>query len=258
MTRHPYVRFTCKPQVYKTTLERAMKQYPNASSFTVVATNTEGVLSFVPNHLTRFIPESTLRLLTMDYPRDTDPLTALEREADKLAKNIPNSFVLDDIIGFTMDKQTRITKFQDTINIIAMAKKYTPELVPLVENLHKQSTEQFYARVKRYVREARKQHKSINILTDNETDIIITLNGKPLDSTNVVWEWLRLTHKEADALSNDDLQAKQKRLYDLNATVDHLLRCIQQTDVILPFAYLNYRQKIKEARTRKKKKGNNT
>ena len=253
MTRHPYVRFTCKPQVYKTTLERAMKQYPNASSFTVVATNTEGVLSFVPNHLTRFIPESAIRLLTMDYPRAIGPLTALKHEADKLAKNIPNSFVLDDIIGFTMDKQTCITKFRDTINIMTMAKKYTPELVPLVENLHKQSTGKFHARVKRYVRDAHKQLKSVNILTDNGPDVVITLSGKPLDSADVVWEWLRLTPEEADKLSSDKLQAKQKRLYDLSATVERLLWCIQQTDVILPAAYLNYHQKIDETRARKRK-----
>lgn len=257
MIRHPYVYFAGKPETHKVALERAMRQYPNANTFTVVGTSAEGILSFVPNHLTRFIPESTIRLLTMDYPRTIDPLTALKREADKLANDIPNHFILDDIIASIMSKQTRMSKFQDTINMMTMAEKYTPELVPLVGNLHKQSTEKFYARVKRYVREARKQHKSINILTDNETDIAITLNGKPLDSTNVVWEWLRLTPKEADALSNDDLQAKQKRLYDLNTTVDHLSRCIQQTDVILPFAYLNYRQKIKEARARKRK-GNTT
>lgn len=253
MTRHPYIYFASQPEVYESTLKQAMKQYPNASSFTVVATTTEGVLSFVPNHLTRFIPGSAIQLSTMDYPRGIDPLTALKREADKLANNIPNHFILDDIIACIMSKQTRISKFQDTIDMMTMAKKYTPELVPLVENLHKQSTEKFYARVKRYIREARKQLKSINTLTDNGPDVVITLSGKPLESADVVWEWLRLTPEEADKLSSDKLQAKQKRLYDLSATVERLLWCIQQTDVILPAAYLNYHQKIDEARARKRK-----
>lgn len=250
MIRHPYIYFAGKPETHKATLERAMRRYPNANTFTVVATSTEGVLSFVPNHLVRFVPKSTIRLLTMNYPRDIDPLTALKREADKLANNIPNHFILDDIIASIMSKQTCMPKFQDTINMIDLAKKYTPELVPLVENLHKQSTEKFHARVKRYIRDARKQLKSVNILTDNGPDIVITLSGKPLDSANVVWGWLRLTPEEADKLSSDKLKAKQKRLYDLSATVERLLWCIQQTDVILPAAYLNYHQKIDEARTR--------
>lgn len=253
MTRHPYIYFANQPEVYESTLKQAMKQYPNASSFTVVATTTEGVLSFVPNHLTRFIPESAIQLSTMDYPRGVDPLTALKREADKLVNNIPNHFILDDIIACIMSKQTRISKFQDTIDMMTMAKKYTPELVPLVENLHKQSAEKFYARVKRYIREARKQLKSINTLTDNGPDVVITLSGKPLESADVIWEWLRLTPEEADKLSSDKLEAKQKRLYDLSATVERLLLCIQQTDVILPAAYLNYHQRIDEAGARKRK-----
>lgn len=191
MTRHPYIYFANQPEVYESTLKQAMVQHPNAQTFTVVATSTEGVLSFVPNHLTRFIPESAIRLLTMDYPRDIDPLTALEREAEVLKDNIPNHFILDDIIACIMSKQTRISKFQDTIDIIDLAKKYTPELVPLVENLHKQSTEKFHARVKRYIREARKQLKSINTLTGNGPDVVITLSGKPLESADVVWVLLR-------------------------------------------------------------------
>ena len=243
MTRHPYIYFASQPEVYESTLKQAMKQYPNASSFTVVATTTEGVLSFVPNHLTRFIPESAIQLSTMDYPRGIDPLTALKREADKLANNIPNHFILDDIIACVMSKQMRITKFHTIADTIKLAEKYTPELVLLAESLHGQITEQFYTRLKKYIKEARKQLKSINTLTDNGPDIIITLSGKPLESTDVVWEWLRLTPEEADKLSSDKLQAKQKRLYDLSATVERLLWCIQQTDVILPAAYLNYHQK---------------
>lgn len=257
MTRHPYIYFASQPEVYESTLKQAMKQYPNASSFTVVATTTEGVLSFVPNHLTRFIPKSAIQLFTMDYPRNIDPLTALKREADKLANNIPNHFILDDIIACVMSKQMRITKFHTIADTIKLAEKYTPELVLLAESLHGQITEQFYTRLKKYIKEARKQIRSVDIAIDNKTDVVITLDGKPLESADVIWEWLHLTPEEADKLSSDKLEAKQKRLYDLSATVERLLRCIQQTDVILPAAYLNYHQKIDEARARKRK-GNTT
>lgn len=247
MTRHPYIHFASQPEVYESTLKQAMKQYPNASSFTVVATTTEGVLSFVPNHLTRFIPKSAIQLSTMDYPRGIDPLTALKREADKLANNTPNHFVLDDIIACITSKQTRISKFQDTIDMMTMAKKYTPELVPLVENLHKQSTEKFHARVKRYIREARKQLKSINTLTDNGPDVIITLSGKPLESADVVWEWLRLTPESADDLSHETCQEKRKILCELSNAIVRLSRDITyRTKCVHPASYVYCCQEIEK------------
>lgn len=257
MTRHPYIYFASQPEVYESTLKQAMKQYPNASSFTVVATTTEGVFSFIPNHLTRFIPESAIQLSTIDYPRGVDPLTALKREADKLANNTPNHFVLDDIIACIMSKQMRITKFHTIADTIKLAEKYTPELVLLAESLHGQITEQFYTRLKKYIKEARKQIRSVDIAIDNKTDVVITLGGKPLESADVIWEWLHLTPEEADALSNAELQAKQKRLYTLSAAIEKLSWAINRTDFILPLAYQNCRQKIDEAKTRKRK-GNTT
>lgn len=254
MTRHPYIYFASQPEVYESTLKQAMKQYPNASSFTVVATTTEGVLSFVPNHLTRFIPKSAVQLFTMDYPRDIDPLTILKREANKLANNTPNHFVLDDIITCIIDKQTRITKFQATADTIDLAEKYTPKLVLLTEKLHEQVTKQFREQIAPFIKDARKTFRSLDVRMNNKTELVITLNGKPLESTTVVWEWLHLTPESADTLSEDKLQAKQERLFALSHTIEQLSWCIHRTTYTLPLAYQNCRQKIDEAIAHKERK----
>ena len=253
MTRHPYIYFASQPEVYESTLKQAMKQYPNASSFTVVATTTEGVLSFVPNHLTRFIPESAIQLSTMDYPRGIDPLIALKREADKLANSTPNHFVLDDIIACIMSKQMRITKFHTIADTIKLAEEYAPELVLLAENLHEQITKQFRERITPFIKDARKTFRSLDVRMDNKTDLIITLNEKPLESTATIWEWLRLTPETADSLSKDKLQAKQERLYALSHTIEQLSWCIHRTAYTSPLAYQNCCQKIDEAKTCKRK-----
>lgn len=73
---------------------------------------------------------------------------------------------------------------------------------------------------------------------DNDTDTVITLSGKPLESVNVVWNWLRLTPEDADALSPEKLWEKQKRLYALRDAVERLSRSIGTTEYVEPASYV--------------------
>ena len=73
---------------------------------------------------------------------------------------------------------------------------------------------------------------------DNDTDTVITLSGKPLESVNVVWNWLRLTPEDADALSPEKLWEKQKRLYALRDAVERLGRSISITEYTEPESYV--------------------
>lgn len=247
MTRHPYIYFASQPEVHESTLKQAMKQYPNASSFTVVATTTEGVFSFIPNHLTRFIPESTTQLLTMDYPRETDPLTALEREAEKLRNNIPNHIVLSDAITYILCHQTRISQFHDVTTAIELAKEYTPEFVTLMTYHHGEITKQFRTRLAPYLNRERKQFKSLGVTMNNDTDVVITLSGKPLESEDVIWKWLRLTPESADDLSRKKCQEKKKILCELSNAVARLSRDITyRTKCVHPASYVYCCQEIEK------------
>ena len=237
MTRHPYVRFTCNPQIYKASLERAIAQHPNARTFTVVTTNVHHTFSFVPNYLTRFIPESALRLFTMDYPQD-EPLVALEREAEKLQNNIPNHITFENIIHSLTGRQTRISEFHNVLTAIKHAKEYTPNRVTLMTYLHGKITKQFRARIAPHVNRARKQFKSIGVTMDNQTDVVITLSGKPLESADPVWDWLRLTPETADLLSREDAEKKQKYLYTLGVVLDRLIASINNTEWVSPESYI--------------------
>lgn len=234
---NPYDHFTHGYALQEPTLKRAMAQHPNAQTFTVVATNTEGVFNFVPNHLVRFIPKSAIRLFTMDYPQD-EPLIALEREAEKLQGNVPNCFILDDIINSIIVKPIRTSHFHNILTAIEHAKEYTPRLVTLMTYNHGEITKQFCARIAPHITKARKQLKSLGVVMDNDTDTVITLSGKPLESADVVWNWLRLTPEEADTLSPEKLWEKQKRLYALRDAVERLGRSIGTTEYIEPASYV--------------------
>lgn len=235
---NPYDHFIRGYSLQEPALKRAMAQHSNAQTFTVVATNTEGVFNFVPNHLVRFIPKSAVRLLTMNYPRGIDPLTALEEEAKKLQGNVPNRFVLGDTINSIIVQPIRLSHFHNILTAIKHAKEYTPELVTLMTYDYGEITKQFRARIAPHVTKARKQFKSLGVTMDNDTDTVITLSGKPLESVNVVWNWLRLTPEDADALSPEKLWEKQKRLYALRDAVERLGRSISITEYTEPESYV--------------------
>lgn len=235
----PYNNFIFYHHMQEPTLKQAMVRHPKAKTFTVVPTNTCNAFSFVPNHLTRFIPESTIQLFTMDYPRDIDSLTALEREAEKLRNNIPNHIVLSDAIAYILCHQTRISQFHDVTTAIKLAKEYTPEFVTLMTYHHGEITKQFRTRLAPYLNRERKQFKSLGVTMDNDTDVVITLSGKPLESENVVWEWLRLTPESADNLSREKCQEKRKILCELSNAVARLSRNITyRTKCVHPVSYV--------------------
>jgi len=234
---NPYDHFIRSYASQEPALKRAMAQHPNAQTFTVVATNTEGVFNFVPSHLVRFIPKSANRLFTMGYPQD-EPLIALEREAEKLQGNVPNRFVLGDIINSIIVKPIRLSHFHNILTAIEHAKEYTPELVTLMAYNHREITKQFRARIAPHITKARKQFKSLGVVMDNDTDTVITLSGKPLESADVVWDWLHLTPEGADILSPEQLWEKQKRLYALRDAVERLGRSIGTTEYIEPASYV--------------------
>lgn len=234
---NPYDHFIRSYALQEPTLKRAMVQHPNAQTFTVVAANTEGVFNFVPNHLVRFIPKSAIRLFTMDYPQ-AEPLIALEHEAEKLQGNVPNRFVLDDIINSIIVKPIRLSHFHNILTAIEHAKEYTPELVTLMTYNHRKITKQFCARIAPHITKARKQFKSLGVVIDNDTDTVITLSGKPLESADIIWNWLRLTPEGADALSPEQLWEKQKRLYALRDAIERLGRSISTTEYIELASYV--------------------
>lgn len=243
---NPYDHFIRGYSLQEPKLKQAMTQHPNAQTFTVVATNAEGVFSFVPNHLMRFIPESAVQLLTMDYPRDTDPLEALKEEAEKLQGNAPNRFVLGDIIASIMFRETRISHFHNILTAIEHAKEYTPRLVTLMTYDYGEITKQFRARIAPHVTKARKQFKSLGVTMDNKTDIAITLSDKPLESEDVIWNWLRLTPEEADNLSPEELWKKRKILCELGDTIERLSRAICTTEWTEPASYIYCCQQIEK------------
>lgn len=244
---NPYDHFLLSHREQEPALKQAMVRYPNARTFTVVTANAKGTFSFVPNHLTRFIPESAIQLFTMDYPRDIDPLTALEHEAEKLKDDIPNHIVLSDAITYIFCHQTRISQFHDVTTAIELAKEYTPEFVTLMAYHHGEITKQFRTRLAPYLNKERKQFKSLGVTMDNDTDVVITLSGKPLESENVIWEWLRLTPESADDLSREKCQEKRKILCELSNAVARLSRDITyRTKCVHPASYVYCCQQIEK------------
>ena len=244
---NPYDHFLLNYREREPALKQAMVRYPNARTFTVVTANAKGTFSFVPNHLTRFIPESAIQLFTMNYPRDIDPLTALEREAEKLKDNIPNHIVLSDAITYILCHQTRISQFHDVITAIELAKEYTPKFVTLMTYHHGEIAKQFRTRLAPYLNRERKQFKSLGVTMDNDTDVVITLSGKPLESENVIWEWLRLTPESADDLSREKCQEKRKILCELSNAVARLSRDITyRTKCVHPASYVYCCQQIEK------------
>ena len=244
---NPYDHFLLSHREQEPVLKQAMVQYPNARTFTVVTANAKDVFSFIPNHLTRFIPESTTQLLTMDHPRETDPLTALEREAEKLRNNIPNHIVLSDAITYILCHQTRISQFHDVTTAIELAKEYTPEFVTLMTYHHGEITKQFRTRLAPYLNRERKQFKSLGVTMNNDTDVVITLSGKPLESEDVIWKWLRLTPESADDLSRKKCQEKKKILCELSNAVARLSRDITyRTKCVHPASYVYCCQEIEK------------
>lgn len=99
-------------------------------------------------------------------------------------------------------------------------------------------TKQFHARIAPHVTKARKQFKSLGVTMDNKTDTVITLSGKPLESEDVIWEWLRLTPEETDTLSHEELWRKRKILCELRDAIERLGRAIGTTEWTEPASYV--------------------
>lgn len=82
---------------------------------------------------------------------------------------------------------------------------------------------------------------------DNDTDVVITLSGKPLESEDVIWEWLRLTPESADDLSREKCQEKRKILCELSNAVARLSRDITyRTKCVHPASYVYCCQQIEK------------
>lgn len=151
----------------------------------------------------------------------------------------------DNIIRGLISRQTRISKFHNVLTAIEHAKEYTPNHVTLMTYLHGEIAKQFCARIAPHVNRARKQFKSLGVTMDNQTDVVITLSRKPLESVDVVWSWLRLTPETTDHLSRECAEKKQKCLYALEATLDRLIAGIDNTEWVSPESYVLCCQQIK-------------
>ena len=115
-----------------------------------------------------------------------------------------------DTINSIIVQPIRLSHFHNILTAIKHAKEYTPELVTLMTYDYGEITKQFRARIAPHITKARKQFKSLGVTMDNDTDTVITLSGKPLESVNVIWNWLHLTPEDADTLSPEKLWEKQK------------------------------------------------
>lgn len=215
------------------TFAQALHKHPNAKRFTIVATKSEHVFTFVPAHLERFAP-SDAKLASINRPQTlTEKAIAqqIHRTCGALFNQMQPSLMFNYKIDELMARSFRFTCFSQVSDLVDRSAALDQNLRDQANDLYIRYVETFMANTQTFLDKANKQGLDLDddsplsnvsyTMSQDGTDVFVSVcngsvcNGMELSDPEDIWDWLGITPEQLDSLKPEDQGIHFKHLRQL-------------------------------------------
>jgi hypothetical protein len=210
------------------TFAQALHKHPNAKRFSIIATKSEHVFTFVPAHLERFAP-SDAKLASINRPKDlTEKAIAQQiyRTCGALFNQMQPSLMFNYKIDELMARSFRFTWFSQVSDLVDRSTALDQNLRDRANDLYIRYVDAFMANTQTFLDKANKQGLDLDdnsplsnvsyTMSQDGTDVFVSVcNGMELSDPEDVWDWLGITPEQLDSLKPEDQGVHFKRLRQL-------------------------------------------
>lgn len=221
------------------TFAQALHKHPNAKRFSIVATKSEHVFTFVPAHLERFAP-SDAKLASINRPKDlTEKAIAqqIHRTCGALFNQMQPSLMFNYKIDELMARSFRFTWFSQVSDLVDRSTALDQNLRDRANDLYIRYVDAFMANTQDFLDKANKQGLDFDdsplsnvsyTVSQDGTDVFVSVcNGMELSDPEDIWDWLEITPEQLDSLKPEDQNIHFKRLRQLvrySQLIVHVMR----------------------------------
>lgn len=210
------------------TFAQALHKHPNAKRFSIVATKSEHVFTFVPAHLERFVP-SDAKLASINRPKDlTEKAIAqqIHHTCGALFNQMQPSLMFKYKIDELLARPMRFTWFSQVSDLVDRSTELDQNLKDRANDLYIRYVDAFMANTQTFLDKANKQGLDLDdnspmsnvsyTMSQDGTDVFVSVcNGMELSDPEDVWDWLGVTPEQLDSLEPEDQGVHFKRLRQL-------------------------------------------
>lgn len=210
------------------TFAQALHKHPNAKRFTIVATKSEKVFTFVPAHLERFAPNDA-KLASINRPQNlTEKAIAQQiyHTCGTLFNQMQPSLMFNYKIDELMTRPFRFTWFSQVSDLIDRSTTLDQNLKDLANDLYIRYVDTFMANTQAFLDKANKQGLDLDddsplsnvsyTASQDGTDVFVSVcNGMELSDSEDVWDWLGITPEQLDSLKPEEQNTHFKHLRQL-------------------------------------------
>ena len=209
------------------TFAQALHKHPNAKRFSIIATKSEHVFTFVPAHLERFAP-SDAKLASINRPQNlTEKAIAqqIHRTCGALFNQMQPSLMFNYKIDELMARSFRFTWFSQVSDLVDRSAALDQNLRDQADDLYIRYVDTFMANTQTFLDKANKQGLDFDdsplsnvsyTMSQDGTDVFVSVcNGMELSDPEDIWDWLGVTPEQLDSLEPEDQGVHFKRLRQL-------------------------------------------
>lgn len=206
---------------------QALRKHPNTKRFSIVATKSERVFTFVPAHLERFAP-SDAKLASIDRPKNlTEKAIAQQiyHTCGALFNQMQPSLMFKYKIDELMARSFRFTWFSQVSDLVDRSTALDQNLKDRANDLYIRYVDAFMANTQTILDNADKKGLDLDnsplsnvsyTMSQDGTDVFVSVcNGMELSDPEDVWDWLGVTPEQLDSLEPEDQGVHFKHLRQL-------------------------------------------
>ena len=222
------------------TFAQALHKHPNAKRFSIVATKSERVFTFVPAHLERFAP-SDAKLASIKRPQNlTEKAIAQQiyRTCGTLFNQMQPSLMFKYKIDELMARRFRFTWFSQVSDLVDRSTALDQNLKDRADDLYIRYVETFMANTQTFLDKVDKQGLDLDdssplsnvsyTMSQDGTDVFVSVcNGMELSDPEDIWDWLGITPEQLDSLKPEEQNTHFKHLRQLvrySQLIVHVMR----------------------------------
>lgn len=221
------------------TFAQALHKHPNAKRFSIVATKSEHVFTFVPAHLERFAP-SDAKLASINRPQNLTEKAITKQiyhTCGTLFNQMQPSLVFKYKINELIAKPMRFTWFSQVSDLVDRSAALDQNLRDQANDLYIRYVDAFMANTQTFLDKANKQGLDFDdsplsnvsyTVSQDGTDVFVSVcNGMELSDPEDIWDWLEITPEQLDSLKPEDQNIHFKRLRQLvrySQLIVHVMR----------------------------------
>lgn len=222
---------------------QALHKHPNAKCFSIVATTSEKVFTFVPAHLERFVPNDA-KLASINRPQAlTEKAIAQQiyRKCGALFNQMRPSLMFKYKINELMARSFRFTCFSQVSDLIDRSTALDQNLKDRANDLYIRYVDTFMVSAQNFLDKANKQGLDFDdnplsnvsyTVSQDGTDVFVSVcNGIELSDPEDVWDWLGITPEQLDRLKHEDQGVHFKHLRQLVHYTQLIAHVMKRTNV---------------------------